>query len=368
MGIHYNRCTRRRSYRSRLVRASLVIGLSVTHAHLASASTDTQWALRYLQAEKVWEITRGARTEVAVVDTGVQPDTDTAVNLLSGADFSDSTGVSTGSGRLDKDEDGHGTGEASIIGGAGVRTLGLSPESSILPVRATDGSSAGLTFGLAPAIEFAISHKASVINLALGYEQADADIHRAVQDALNHDVVVVAAVGNDGTSQQYYPAAWPGVVGVGAIDSSGNVWSQSNTGADVALVAPGVHILRDDNQGRVGYSDGTSEATAYVSAAAALVRSAHPGWSAAEVVAALEATADKPAAMRGAVRDDRYGAGILDVLAAVRLAEPPVVGGAVAAPVPRAGSGLGWWWLVGAGAVVGGVGVFFGARRWVRRA
>jgi subtilisin family serine protease len=116
------------------------------------------------------------------------------------------------------------------------------------------------------------------------------------------------------------------------------VWSQSNTGADVGLVAPGVDIYRDDNQGRQGYSDGTSEATAYVSAAAALVRSAHPTWTAPEVVAALIATADKPAAMHGAVRTDQYGYGILDVLAALRLSEPPPVGG-MASPDPVKSAG-----------------------------
>ncbi|WP_194900005.1 S8 family serine peptidase, partial [Catenulispora pinisilvae] len=266
----------------------------------ASASSDTQWALHYLQAVKVWQVTRGSGTEVAVVDTGVQPNVDVTNSLLPGADFSGTTGTNVGNGHIDIDNYGHGTGEAAIIGGSGVKTLGLAPGSTILPVRATDGSGDNLIFGVAPAIEFSISHSARVVNLAFGYGHNDPDIHRAIQDALDHDIVVVAAVGNYGSSQQYYPAAWPGVVGVGAIDSSGNVWSQSDTGADVALVAPGVHILRDDNQGRVGYSDGTSEATAYVSAAAALVRSAHPGWSGPQVVAALEATADKPAAMRGA--------------------------------------------------------------------
>jgi subtilisin family serine protease len=334
---------------------------------LANASIDSQWALRYLQANKVWEVTRGSGIEVAVVDTGVQPSADVSTNLLRGADFSGPSGINIGSGHLDVDSYGHGTGEATIIGGSGAKTLGLAPGSSILPVRATDGSNAGLIFGVTPGIEFAVSHKARVLNLALGYEHDDPDIHRAVQDALDHDVVVVAAVGNDGTSQQYYPAALPGVVGVGAIDSSGAVWSQSNTGADVALVAPGVHILRDDNQGRVGYSDGTSEATAYVSAAAALVRSAHPGWSAVQVVAALESTADKPAAMRGALRDDRYGAGILDVLAAVRLTEPPTVGGPPAAAPARRDGGWGWWLVGGGAACVCGL-IFFEVWRRLRRA
>ncbi|WP_370378316.1 S8 family serine peptidase [Catenulispora sp. GAS73] len=368
MATRYSRSTRRWHPHTRLVRASVAFGLAVVTTSLAHASIDRQWALRYLHADEIWQTTRGAGTEVAIIDTGVQPDADLSTNLLHGADFSNTTGANIGDGQTDVDAYGHGTGEATLIGGSGLRTLGLAPASSILPVRASDGTSAVLVFGIIPALKYAVSHGSRVINLALTLDLDDPDIHRAVEDALDHDVVVVAAVGNDGTSQQYYPAAWPGVVGVGAIDSSGAVWGQSNSGADVALVAPGVHILRDDNQGRVGYSDGTSEATAYVSAAAALVRSAHPRWSAGQVVAALESTADKPAAMRGAARDDRYGAGILDVLAAVRLAEPPAVGGLAGAPARGGGGGLGWvWWVVGGGAA-GVCLIFLGAWRWVRRA
>ncbi|WP_194922164.1 S8 family serine peptidase, partial [Catenulispora rubra] len=342
MAARHNRRAPRWHHHSRLARATLVVVCALTSATDAGASIRSQWSLDFLKADKTWTITRGSGIRIAVVDTGVQPNADLSEHLLPGADFSGHEGVSTGEGHIDTDAFGHGTGEVSLIVGSdsdGRGTEGLAPEASILPIRASDGSSSGFTFGLAPSVEYAVSHGAGVINMALTDSFNDQEIHKAVQDALDHDVVVVAAVGNDGTSQQYYPAAWPGVVGVGAIDSSGAVWSQSNSGADVALVAPGVHILRDDNQGRVGYSDGTSEATAYVSAAAALVRSAHPRWSAVQVVAALESTADKPAAMRGAARDDRYGAGILDVLAAVRLAEPPVVGGPAAAAARGAGGG-----------------------------
>lgn len=353
-----------------MVRASLVIAVIAAPANSTFASAGSQWALQYLQVEKVWQTTRGYGATVAVIDTGVQPNSDLSANLLSGADFSDTTGTSIGDGRQDTDTYGHGTGEATLIGGSGAGTLGLAPSAKVLPIRASIGTSSGFVYGTAPSIEYAISRGVQVINLAVTFNQDDPDIHRAVLDAVAHDIVIVAAVGSDGNSRRYFPAAWPDVVGVGAIDSSGKVWEQSNTGPDVALVAPGVHILRDDNQGRVGYSDGTSEATAYVSAAAALVRSAHPRWSAAEVVAALEGTADKPAAMGGAVRDDRYGAGILDVLAAVRLAEPPVVGaaGGVVVPARKAGGG-GWGWLLGGGVggavVVGGLIVF--GRRWVTR-
>ena len=367
MASRYSRSASRRRHLARLALAFMTITFALAFTGLACASAETQWALPYLHADKVWQTTRGSGSEVAVIDTGVQPNADLSADLLPGADFSDTTGSSVGDGHIDSDSYGHGTGEATLIGGSGAGTLGLAPAATILPVRASDGTSARFALGITPAIEYAISRHARVINLALTFDRNDPDIYRAVQDALDHDVVVVAAVGNFGTAQQYYPAAWAGVVGVGAIDSSGAVWSQSDSGADVALVAPGVHILRDDNQGRVGYSDGTSEATAYVSAAAALVRSAHPRWTAVQVVAALESTADKPAAMRGAARDDRYGAGILDVLAAVRLAEPPAVGGPVAAPVRGAGGGWASWWVVGGGAA-GVCLIFLGAWRRLRRA
>jgi subtilisin family serine protease len=196
---------------------------------------------------------------------------------------------------------------------------------------------------LTPAIGYAVRHNARVINLSLAGPANDPAIDAVIQSALDHDIVVVAAVGNDSTSDPRYPAAYPGVLGVGAIDDTGTVWSKSNSGPDVSLVAPGVHIYRDDNQGRQGYSDGTSEATAYVSAAAALVRSEHPNWTAHQVISVLTSTADKPAALHGAPRDDHYGYGILNVLAALKAGAPPVdavtapvASGAASSPFPQA--------------------------------
>jgi hypothetical protein len=307
--------------------AAMVSVLCAT-ADPASGNYAQQWALSYLHADQVWRVSRGAGVTIAVIDTGVQPNADLPLNLLAGGDFSDGSGRSAGDGRTDSDSAGHGTGMAVLIGGSGVAshgmgTLGLASATKILPVRASDGGASGFAFGVAPAIGYAVAHGARIINMSFGGAVDDPAIHTAIQSALDHDIVVVAAVGNDATGAPRYPAAYPGVLGVGAIDSTGAVWAKSNYGADVSLVAPGVHIYRDDNQGRQGYSDGTSEATAYVSAAAALVRSAHPAWTAAQVVSALTSTADKPAAMHGAVRDDHYGYGILDVLAAVKLGAPP---------------------------------------------
>ena len=311
---------------------SLVATLMTLAALRSEPISSDQWALRFLQADTAWQISSGSGVSVAVIDSGVSLDPSLGIRTLPGADFSNGADVSTGDGRVDIQPNGHGTGMATLIAGSNAAcetrcTVGLAPKSKIIPIRAYSTIAASAPRELPRSLDYAVERNAQVINLSLGAPSDDPAIRDAVRRALAKDAVIVAAVGNGGDSRQYYPAAYPGVLGVGAIDRSGQVWSQSNTGADVGLVAPGVDIYRDDNQGRQGYSDGTSEATAYVSAAAALVRSAHPTWTAPQVVAALIATADKPAAMHGAVRTDQYGYGILDVLAALRLSEPPPVGG-----------------------------------------
>jgi type VII secretion-associated serine protease mycosin len=320
-----------------MYRAPGLIAIILPLLMTVNGDSTSQWALDFLHAQDVWQLSTGVGVTLAVVDSGVSPSAGLGDRLLIGADFSQGTSVSTGNGRTDTDWDGHGTGMASLIGGSrsteAAETVGLAPDCLILPVRASTTNGSGVTFGLAPALRYASTHGAKVINLSVVEPADEQETRNAIRRAIAQDAVVVAGVGNDGNGTQYYPAAYPGVLGVGAIDRYGKVWSQSNTGADVGLVAPGVDIYRDDNQGRQGYSDGTSEATAYVSAAAALVRSAHPTWTAPQVVAALIATADKPAAMHGAVRTDEYGYGILDVLAALRLSEPPPVGG-TASPDP----------------------------------
>lgn len=324
---------------SRILINALVI--LATHTMPHRVDTTGQWALEYLRADSAWQLSLGSGVTVAVVDSGVSPAQSLGDRLLSGADFSQGTLHSNGDGQTDIDQDGHGSGMASLIAGsnnANGRTTGLAPGAFILPVRAYSTNTTALAFTLASSIRYSTSKRAQVVNLSVGGSDDEDSLRSAIEDALSHDIVIVAAVGNGGDSRQYYPAAYPGVLGVGAIDSSGKVWARSNTGADVGLVAPGVNIYRDDNRGRQGYSDGTSEATAYVSAAAALVRSAHPAWTAPEVVAALIETADKPAAMHGAVRTDEYGYGILDVVAALQLSAPPSVGG-VGSPEPVKSSG-----------------------------
>ncbi|MBR7829464.1 S8 family serine peptidase, partial [Actinospica sp. MGRD01-02] len=284
----------------------------------AQASVSSQWPLQYLKAAQVWSISKGSGTTVAVLDTGVASLPDTQGNLLQGANFGGST---TSSGNGQTDLSGHGTAMAAIIGGSGSSfTQGLAPSTKILPVIINDTALGNQPDQMAAAIEYAISQHVSVINLSQSIGQ-DSSVPKAIQDALNSDIVVVAASGDEGASTVDYPAAYSGVVAVGAVDQNGAIWDKSNTGR-VTLAAPGVDVPTEDNVGSAASGSGTSSATAYVSATVALIRAEHPTWTVGQVIRDLIATADPASGQTAGQHSDQYGYGIVDPLKALQASAP----------------------------------------------
>jgi subtilisin family serine protease len=322
--------------------AAITVGLLVC-ANPAQAYSSQQWALDYLKANQDWQVSKGSNVTVAVIDTGVASIPDLNGQVLSGADFSGGA-ASSGDGRTDTDNDGHGTGMSSVIAANGTSVEGLAPTAKILPVRVATGTGGFLPANIAAAIRYATSQHTGVINLSIGNQQdLGSDVSSAITEAVAANVIVVASTGNDTASTVDYPAAYPGVVAVGAVDQSGQVWSQSNTGSRVALTAPGVQIYRDNNFGQQGTSSGTSEATAYVSAAAALVRSAHPDWTAGQVIRDLIGTADPGSGQSAGQHSDQYGYGIVDPLKALQTSAPsdtsnPLLSSSTTSATPGSGS------------------------------
>jgi type VII secretion-associated serine protease mycosin len=347
----------------------LITGSWVAPAR-ADRYRDAQWYLKSLKVAEAQRISRGAGVTVAVIDSGVwagHPDLQGAV--LPGANVLGDGG----DGR--KDINGHGTQMASIIaargrsGGRGI--LGIAPEAKILPVRPDDGP-----LLVSDAIKWSVDHGAKVINMSFVVLE-DGQLADAVKQATASDVVLVAASGNDGQGgfEGEYPAAYPDVLGVGATDRDGKVASFSHHGPQVDIVAPGADIAMADlaSSGSYAIGNGTSQAAAVVSGAAALIRSKYPELSAAQVVQRLTSTAvDKGPPGR----DDAYGYGELDLMAALT-AKPstePTTAGPTAADAPPAsqpdsggnGSGIPPIVIIGIGAVVlvgAVVGVFVGVRR-----
>ncbi|MEV7925036.1 S8 family serine peptidase [Kitasatospora sp. NPDC088779] len=296
----------------------------------ADSVRDEQWVLGDYRAETaLWPVSQGGGITVAVIDSGVMTShQDLIGQVVPGADFSGDSGDGT------VDKDGHGTGMASLIAGHGhgdgAGIMGLAPKAKILPVRVSwDSTDAVAQAGLVRAIRFAVDHGAKVVNMSIGgYAGADQETRAAVKYAVDHDVVMVAATGNSGNQATHveYPAAFPGVVAVGAVDRQGRLWEKSSYGPETTLVAPGAEIYRASAKTSAGYGvgNGTSDATAYVSATAALIRAKYPELSAGQVINRMIRTATPPQD-GSAVPGSRYGFGVLAPAKALE-ADPGVDG------------------------------------------
>lgn len=239
-----------------------------------------QWALNRLDVEKVWRKSSGKGVVVAVVDTGVQADhPDLKGRVLKGWDFVESD-------RSAGDRNGHGTHVAGVIAARANNKRGIAGVASsarILPVRVLNSAGSGSSVTVARGIVYAVRKGADVVNLSLAGDQPDAQIEAAVQYALDRGVVVVAAAGNRGCAgPTTYPAAYPGVIAVGAINRYGDVAPYSTCGPYVDVVAPGsairsTMIRRPSITLPCAYGknycmlDGTSMASPQVAAAAAII-------------------------------------------------------------------------------------------------
>ncbi|MGE5830500.1 MAG: S8 family serine peptidase, partial [Micromonosporaceae bacterium] len=211
---------------------------------------------------------------------------------------------------------------------------GIAPDAKILPVRIV-GSAAnpGDGSGLAQAIDYSVSKGVQIISVSLGASPNDA-IRTSVRQALASGVIVVASVGNSGSSLEVRaPAIYEGVLVVGAIDHEGRRATVSLPAPEVVIAAPGVDIVTTGLNGTYGSGSGTSEATAIVSGAAALVRSKFPNLSAAEVVHRLTATATDAGAPG---RDEEYGYGVLNLIDALTKDVPPLQPSVAASRTPTA--------------------------------
>ncbi len=270
---------------------------------------------------RAWDITTGADNLVlAVIDSGVDRDTpDLAGRLLTGRDIVNRDFDPT-------DDEGHGTMVAGVAGartnnGSGV--AGVTWRGRILPIKVLDAQGVALDNDIAAGMTWAVDQGADVINLSLGGPGASSVLQAAVDYATSRDVVVVSAAGNLAAGdpvEPHYPAACDGVIAVGATDRNNNLASFSNYGTWVDLVAPGVDITTTAPAAGSAESyvqvAGTSFAAPLVAGAALLLRGADPTASAATIADRLRRSARD---LGAAGFDARYGAGLLDVGAALRL-------------------------------------------------
>jgi hypothetical protein len=288
----------------------------------APASADSirngqQWVLDMLNVPAAWQTTEGRGVTVAVLDSGVNP----AVSDLTGSVITgpDLTGISTSPSNANWGA--HGTWMASLIAGHGHAggssasgengVAGIAPQAKVLSIRVIpDHDDPGygsyereqesrIQQSLATGIRDAVSGGADVISMSIGYSVQSAIVREALQYAYSRDVIVVASSGNSGDSNSLrahayaptsFPADYPGVVGVAAVNSSGSVANFSSDNLSVQVAAPGVYVPAQGRDGAYWLVSGTSPACALVAGVAALIKSEYPKLSPALVASALTAT------------------------------------------------------------------------------
>lgn len=324
---------------------STLLGLLLS-AHTAGASAPAAWQLAAVRAPEAWPVATGAGVTVAVVDSGVDADHPALRgSVLPGRSYVD---VDPGSEpRLlafgsepspvyerafgQADPVGHGTAVAGLIAGS-VESghPGVAPDAEILPVRVLDDENRYHDSAMVgAAVEWAVDNGADVVNLSLGGHYDSPPFAEAIAYAERHDVLIVACTGNqhEGVSDEdvWFPARVSDVLAVTGSDERGDRWRTAVTGAETDVAAPGANLEAPRPGGGYKSVTGTSFASAVVSGAAAVVRSAHPEWSADQVRRALTETAsgDGPG----------LGAGVVDVAAAVAADVRPEAPAAVEAGV-----------------------------------
>jgi subtilase family protein len=338
----------------RRVQAGVAVGLAVGFVALANSAAvadqvrDSEWWLQALHVTQAWESSHGSGVTVAVLDTGVvasQPDLSGSVTT--GPDYTNS-GRTAGKPFWGN----HGTEVASLIAGHGhgpnhsEGMIGIAPAAKILSVRVTleakdpllsnPAIAAGLPNAIARGITYAVRHGAKVIDLPLdpvttpgaaGAGGSPAE-RGAVRRALANHVVLVAPAGDDGagTDAANYPAAYRGVISVGAFDSRFFKAPFTSHQRYVTLTAAGQGVTAASPEHGYKAINSTSAASAMVAGVVALIKSQFPGMTPAQVTRVLtESTAFRPKGGRA----NGSGYGTVDAAAAL------VTAAKVAETVPK---------------------------------
>ncbi|WP_381555739.1 S8 family serine peptidase [Streptomyces eurythermus] len=266
----------------------------------AAAADDVQskqWYLDAMGADDIWKYSTGKGVKVAVIDTGVNPDTPSLKGQVLVDEVPEAARY-----HVTQDYDGHGTTMSEIIAGtgAGGGIKGLAPGAKIIPIRVgldqlRDEGERAKSLTSAKAIRAAADSDAKVINMSYGSEYYDSEEEDALKYAASKGKLLFASIGNsaDKGNKADYPARDPYAIGVAAIDKTGTVTKFSTYNGAVDLAAPGLNVPAwcDNTFTKYCTTEGTSHASAIASASAALVWSAHPDWTANQVLRSLIDTA-----------------------------------------------------------------------------
>ncbi len=279
--------------------------------------SDPNWILQYglisIRAPQGWDYSTGSSAvTIAIIDSGVDLNhPDLVGKIVAGYDFVNNDAIA-------QDDNGHGTHVAGIAAASannGYGVVGVSWGARIMPVKVLNAGGGGSFADVADGIIWAADHGAQVINLSLGGASSSTVLQDAVNYAYGKGVILIAAAGNTGSGTVLYPARYPNVIAVGAVDNTNNHTGFSNFGPELDLVAPGASIY-SSVIGGYGYKSGTSMAAPFVAGLAAILRGYPAGSSPDAIAFEMESTA-LDLGVSGV--DNLYGYGLIQMDSAIRL-------------------------------------------------
>ncbi|MGI9477795.1 MAG: S8 family peptidase [Hyphomicrobiaceae bacterium] len=284
-----------------------------------------QYAPASLQLGAAHKLATGQQAVVAVIDSGVDrnhPELSDAI-----------AGVFNAVGDRAPKPDAHGTAIAGIIG-ARAKLVGVAPNVRLLAARAffreRGGPPLTTTFVLLRAVDWSFRSKARVFNLSFTGPQ-DSAVRKILKSVHDRGAILVAAAGNAGPkAPAAYPAAYPEVLAITALDKSNKLYKKANRGSYVAAAAPGVDVLVPIPRGGYDIKSGTSFAAAHISGLIALMLERNPALTTEQIRAHITSAAHD---LGPKGHDKLFGAGRADALAAVRA----VIKGAGKAPLTAQG-------------------------------
>lgn len=284
-----------------------------------------QYAASSLGLSCAREISRGAGTTIAVLDTGAQldhPDLQASFQGVARYDFVDDdadpsdnpVGLDSNSNGAADELAGHGTHVAGIVNS-------VAPEAKIMPLRVLDTEGYGNVFVIAEAISFAERNGADVINMSFGTAGRSDLLQEVIREVSESGTVMVAAAGNASADTPRYPAAGDSVIATTSVNRFGKKSDFASYGPWVDVAAPGDGIRSAFPTSTIAYWSGTSMAAPFVAGQAALIRSVTPLLTSEEVEGVISGTA-RPLNAKNPNYLGMLGAGSADIGASLRQLRP----------------------------------------------
>ncbi len=282
-----------------IIEKDKIMRASSTNRNKILKSVDLDWNKKMLNLYNKSTEDQKKKIKIAIIDSGIDWGNDIyleeSISFVPGEE---------NMSPLFMDGSGHGNSVAGLIAAQGNNEgiTGINPDASIYSIRVLDDDNTSPESRVIQGIYYAISKKVNIINMSFGMEQYSKALKKAVDDATDAGILVIAAAGNTGANVEY-PAAYDNVLSVGSIDSNGELADSSAKGNKVDLVAPGELVCTTGEFGDILIESGTSLASPQIAAIASNIWQNHPSANA-ELI--------KEVLLEGANYNTKEGYGLAD--------------------------------------------------------